>query len=181
MYLGGAGSNEGSQPEILSRIAQIIATLKRLNPVWNDSSLSSKIRLMRFLVTSIFLCACEFMDPHSRAAKKNTRHANEVPCFSYKDHVINGKVCPKIQQAIGPHDDFLTIVKRRKLKWYEHVSHSSGLAKTILQGAVKEGKRQGRQKKKKKGGKTTSGNGQAWCSPNLKGQWKTAKNGGNWL
>ena len=38
-----------------------------------------------------------------------------------------------------------------------------------------------RQTKKKKGGKTTSGNGQAWCSPNLKGQWKTAKNGGNWL
>ena len=54
----------------------------------------------------------------------------------YKDHVINEEVCAKIQQAIGPHED-LTIVMRRKLKWYGHVSRSSGLAKTILQGQCK--------------------------------------------
>ena len=53
-----------------------------------------------------------------------------------------------IQQAIGPHEDLLTIVKRHKLQWYSHVSRSSGLAKTILQGTVKGGIRQGRQKKR---------------------------------
>ena len=53
----------------------------------------------------------------------------------------------KIQQAIGLHED-LTIVKRRKLQWYGHVSRSSGLAKTILQGTVKGGRRQGRQRKR---------------------------------
>ena len=40
------------------------------------------------------------------------------------------------------------MVKRRKLQWYGHVSRSSGLAKTILQGTVKGGRRQGRQRKK---------------------------------
>ena len=40
------------------------------------------------------------------------------------------------------------MVKRRKLQWYGHVSHSSGLAKTILQGTVKGGRRQGRQRKR---------------------------------
>ena len=35
--------------------------------------------------------------------------------ISYKDHVTNEKVCAKIQQAIGPHEFLLTIVKRRKL------------------------------------------------------------------
>ena len=30
---------------------------------------------------------------------------------SYKDHVTNGEVFVKIQQAIGPHEDLLTIVK----------------------------------------------------------------------
>ena len=40
------------------------------------------------------------------------------------------------------------IVKRRKLQWYGHVSRSSGLAKTILQGTVKGERRQGRQKKR---------------------------------
>ena len=61
--------------------------------------------------------------------------------------VTNEEVCAKIQQAIGPHED-LTVVKRRKLQWYGHVSHSSGLAKTILQGSVKGGRRQGRQRKR---------------------------------
>ena len=54
----------------------------------------------------------------------------------------------KIQQAIGPHKDLLTIVKRCKLQWYGHLSHSSGLVKTILQSRVKGGRRQGRQKKR---------------------------------
>ena len=40
------------------------------------------------------------------------------------------------------------IVKRRKLQWYGHVSRSLGLAKTILQGTVKGGRRRGRQRKR---------------------------------
>ena len=40
------------------------------------------------------------------------------------------------------------IVKRCKLQWYGHVSHPSGLTKTILQGTVKGGRRQGRQRKR---------------------------------
>ena len=34
------------------------------------------------------------------------------------------------------------------LKWYGYVSRSPGLAKTTLQGTVKGGRRQGRQKKR---------------------------------
>ena len=60
----------------------------------------------------------------------------------------NEEVRAKIQQAIGPHEDLLMIVKRRKLQWCGHVSHSSGLTKTILQGTVKRGRRQGRQRKR---------------------------------
>ena len=66
----------------------------------------------------------------------------------YKDHITNEEVCAKIQQANGPHEDVLTVKKRCKLKQYGHVSCSSGLAKTILQGTVKGGRRQGRQKKR---------------------------------
>ena len=49
----------------------------------------------------------------------------------YKDHVTNEEVRAKIQQAIGPHEDLLTVVQKRKLQWYGHVFRSSGLAKTI--------------------------------------------------
>ena len=60
-YLGLLITDEGSKPEILSRIAQATAALTRLKPVWIDKSisLSSEIQLMRSLVTSIFLYACE--------------------------------------------------------------------------------------------------------------------------
>ena len=56
-YLGSVVSDEGSKPEILSMRAQTTAALTRLKPVWNDRniSLSSKIRLKRSLVKSIFL------------------------------------------------------------------------------------------------------------------------------
>ena len=70
---------------------------------------------------------------------------------SYKDHVTNEEVRAKIQQAIGPHEDLLTIEKRRKLQWYGHVSRSSGLAKTILQDTVEGGGKQGRQRKRWEG------------------------------
>ena len=52
-YLGSVVTDEDSKPEILSRIAQTTAALTRLKPVWIDKSisLSSKIRLMRSLVT----------------------------------------------------------------------------------------------------------------------------------
>ena len=78
----------------------------------------------------------------------------EMRCYrkilhiSCKDHVTDEEVRAKIQQAIGPHEDLLTIVKRRKLQWYGHVSRSSDLAKTILQGTVKGGRRQGGQRKR---------------------------------
>ena len=44
-YLGSVITDEGSKPEILSKIVQTRATLTRLKPVWNDKSisLSSKI------------------------------------------------------------------------------------------------------------------------------------------
>ena len=78
----------------------------------------------------------------------------EMRCYrkilhiSCKDHVTNEEVRAKIQQAIGPHEDLLTIVKRHKFQWYGHVSRSSGLTKTILQGTLKRGRRQGRQRKR---------------------------------
>ena len=92
------------------------------------------------------------MDPHSRAPKKSTsrgmRCYRKILRISCKDHVTNEKVRAKVQQATGPHEDLLTIVKRRKLQWYGHVFRSLGLAKTIWQGTVKRGRRQGIQRKR---------------------------------
>ena len=130
------------------------AILTRLKPVWIDKSisLSSKIRLMCSLVTSNFLYACELWTLTAELQRRI--QAMEMRCYckilhnSYKDRVTNEEGRSKIQQATGPHEDLLTIVKRRKLQWYGHVSRSSRLAKTILQGTVKGGRRQGGQRKR---------------------------------
>ena len=93
---------------------------------------------------------------------------------SYKDHVTNEEVRAKIQQAVGPHEDLLMIVKRCKLQWYGHVSRSSGLAKTILQGTVKGGRRQGRQRKK------WEDNIREWTGLEFGKSQRAAENGQKW-
>ena len=107
---------------------------------------------MHSLVTSIFLYACE---SRTLTAELQRRiQAMEMRCYrkilpiSYKGHVTNEEVHAKIKQAIRPYEDFQIIVKRCKLKWYDHVSCSAGWAKTILQGTVKGERRQGRQRKR---------------------------------
>ena len=110
-YLGSLITDEGAKPEILSRIAQMTAALTRLKQVSDDRSisLSSKIRLMCSLVTSIFLCACE--SSTLRAELQRIIKAFGMRCYwqivriLYKDHVTNEEVRAKIKQAIGPHED----------------------------------------------------------------------------
>ena len=93
-----------------------------------------------------------YMNPHSRAAKKKTSHGNQVllqdTMHPIKRPFTKEDICAKIQQATGPHEDLLTIMNRCRLKQCWHVSHSSSLAKIILQGTVKGGRRQGRQRKR---------------------------------
>ena len=107
---------------------------------------------MRSLVTSIFLYACESWTLTAELQRRiqviEMRCYRKILRISYKNHVTNEEVRAKIQQPIGPHEDLIT-VKRHKLWWYGHVSGSSGLAKTILQGTVKGGGKQGRQSKRR--------------------------------
>ena len=102
------------------------------------------------LAMSIFLYACESW---TITADIERIQALEMRCFrkplgiSNRDHITNEEVKARIRNAIGPYEDLLTAVKRCKLKWYGHVTRSSGLAKTILQGTVQGGRRRGRQRK----------------------------------
>ena len=103
---------------------------------------------MRSLGISIFLYACESWTLTAELEKRT--QAFEMRCYrrllniSYKDYETNEEVCRETQAASGEYDELLTLVKRRKLRWFGHVSRSSGLAKTILQDTVK-GNRKKRQ------------------------------------
>ena len=105
LYLGAVVSDDGSRSEVLSRIAQATAALTKLKPIWRDNniSLGSKVKLMRSLVISIFLYACESW-PLTAELEKRTQ-AFEMRCYRRllnipnKDHVTNEEVRKKIQAA----------------------------------------------------------------------------------
>ena len=61
---------------------------------------------MRSLLTSVFLCASEAWTLTAELQRRI--QAMEI---LYKDRVTNEEVRAKIQQAIGPHEDLLTIAK----------------------------------------------------------------------
>ena len=54
--------------------------------------------------------------------------------ISYRDHVTNEEVGNRIRQAMGPYEDLLTTVKKRKLRWYGHKTRSTALAKNYPTG-----------------------------------------------
>ena len=79
--LGAVVSDKGSKEEIMSRIAQTLAAMKRLKTIWNEKNitLKSKIRLMRALVISTFLYACESWTLTADLEKRI--QATEMRCF----------------------------------------------------------------------------------------------------
>ena len=99
-------SNEGSKPEIFSRIAQTTAALSRLKIIWKDNniSLASKVKLMRTLILSTFLYACESWTLTAEIERKI--QALEMRCYrrllniSCKDNVTNEEVRNRIQKKM---------------------------------------------------------------------------------
>jgi len=153
-YLGSIISEEGSKMEVLSRAAQTLANVTKLRTIWKDRniSLKTKIKLLRALAHSVFLYACESWTLTAELQRRI--QALEMKCYrrvlniSYQDHITNETVQKIIRQEIGPFDDLLTIVRKRKLKWYGHVTRANTMSKTILQGTTSGTRRRGRQRKK---------------------------------
>ena len=153
-YLGAIISEEGSKQEILSRAAQTSTALAKLRPIWQDKniSLKAKLKLLRTIVFSVFLYASETWtltaDLQRRINAVEMRCYRRILGISYTDHVTNERIRRTIRQQLGQYEDLLITVKKRKLKWYGHVTRSDGLAKTILQGTVRGKRKRGRQRKR---------------------------------
>ena len=103
-YFGAVVSDDGSKPEVLSRITQATAALTKLKPIWRDNNIShgSRVKLMRSLFISKFLYACESWTLTAELEKRT--QAFEMRCYrrllniSYKDHVTNEEVRRNIQE-----------------------------------------------------------------------------------
>ena len=87
-YLDSVITDEGSKPEIFSRIAQTTAALTRLKAVWNDRSISLSVCVLS-LVTSIFLYTCESWTLKAELQRRiqaiKIRWYRKILHISYKD------------------------------------------------------------------------------------------------
>ena len=127
---------------------------------------------MRSLVISIFLYACESWTLTAELEKRT--QAFEMRCYRRLLIISNEDVRRKIQAAIGEYHKLLTLVKKQKLRWFGHVSRSSGLAKTILQGTMKGKRKRGRQKKR------WENNIKEWTGMDFASSTRAAENRSRW-
>ena len=178
-YLGAIVAVGGSKPEICARIAQASAALAKLKQIWTSSniSLAHKMKLANSLVVSIFLYGCESWTLNAALEKKI--NAFEMKVFrrllniSWRDYITNDEVRGRLADLL-PEDNLLTTIKKRKLRWYGHVTRSEGLSKTFLQGTVPGTRGQGRPKK------SWTDNVTEWTNMSMRDTLKTANNRDEW-
>ena len=152
-YLGAILTSDGScTAEIRARIASALAAMARLSRIWkSDMSFQIKHKLYKSLVVSSLLYGCEAWTLHAETERRI--QAFEFKCLrrllriSYREHKTNNYVWATVNTLVGPQEPLLATVKRRKLAWFGHLTRHNCLAKTILQGTLEGGRKQGRQRK----------------------------------
>ena len=151
-YLEAIVTDEGSMPDIHSRIAQPIAALKahdHLGRQEHKPQLKDQtVALPGHVHIFVFLWD---LDINSRNREKDTDSGNE----KFQTSPWHPVQRPHHQRRGAKQDSerhwtlrrTLVHCKRRKMKWYGHVTRASGLAKTVLQGTVWGKRRRRRQRK----------------------------------
>ena len=119
------------------------------------------------------------MDPHSRAPKKNTSHGNKV-LPQDTTHLIQRPCYQRGSPCQDPAGNWTT---RRPSDHRKETQTAVVWLRFPFRGSSQKPscKAQWKGEEDKadriRGGKKTSGNGQAWSSTSPRGQWRTGKNG----
>ena len=95
---------------------------------------------MQSLVNSIFLYACETWtltkELQGRIRALEMRCLRRLMNISYRDNITNIEVRSRVVKEIGKHSELLAMVIVKKLRWFGHVSRSTSMSNTILQGSI---------------------------------------------
>ena len=176
------------KPQILSRIAQTTAALTKLKPVWNDrsKSLSSKIRLMRSFVTSIFLYACESLTLTAELQRRI--QAMEMRFYCYYLLVTTQFIQrPCYQQGCLCQDPAGNWTTRRPS---DHRKETQTVVLWSCLPFIRSGqnhlarlseKGKKTRQTEEEVGRQRQGMDTPGVRKNPRGQWRTGKKGGNWL
>ena len=121
------GPREKCSPEL----PQTMTALARIKTIWIYKNIRIKYKRLRALIITIFLYACETWTLTAELQRRI--QSLELICLrkilgiSYKDRITNEHVRKTIIKHMGLYEDLLATVKRRKLKWYGHLTRSDGL------------------------------------------------------
>ena len=153
-YLGATLTKDGrSLKEIKIRIAMATQAMAKLSKIWKSKEISfpTKIKIYKAIVLSTMLYGCESwtlnVDSMTKIQTFENKCLRRLLGISWKDHRTNESVKDQIRLMAGRQEPLLTTVKKRKLKWYGHITRHNSLSKTILQGTIEGGRRRGRQRK----------------------------------
>ena len=153
-YLGATLTKDGrSTSEIKTRLAIATSAMAKLNKIWKSREISipTKIKLYRSLVLSILLYGCESWTMTAETTRRvqafETKSFRRLLGISWRDRKTNDYVRRQIETLAGPQEPLLSVVKKRKLSWFGHVTRHNSLPKTVLQGTLEGGRRRGRQTK----------------------------------
>ena len=125
----------------------------------------------------------KMMDPHSTAPKKNTCHRNEV-LPQDTTHLIQR---PCYQRGSPCQDPAGNLTSRRPPDHCKEMQTAVvwSCLPFVRSGQNHLARHSEREKKtmqtEEEVGRQHQENGQAWSSPSPRGQWRTGKDGGNWL
>ena len=153
-YLGAVITKEGtSTQEVKIRLAMALSSMSKLVKVWRSHNIRThtKVRLYKALITSIALYGCEAWTLTAELERRI--QAFEMKCLrrilniNYRDRKTNEYVWQHIEAMAGKQEPLLATVKRRKMQWFGHTTRHNSLPKTVLQGTVEGGRKQGRPRK----------------------------------
>ena len=136
--------------EVKSRTSAAAAALARLSVVWKDRniSLKSKIRLLRAVVISVFLYACQTWSITAEISRKiaafEMKCYRTLLCVRYTEHRTNISVREEIDRVAGTQKPLLDIVRMKKLQLFGHIVRSDHLSKIVLHGCVEGARARGR-------------------------------------
>ena len=139
--------------KIKTRIGTATSAMTKLDKIWKskDISFKSKVKLYKSLVLSILLYGCECWTLTAETTKRiqtfETKCYRRILGISWAERKTNNFVLEQVTVLSGPQEPLLSIIKRRKLVYFGHVTRHDSIPKTVLQGTVEGSRRRGRQTK----------------------------------
>ena len=155
-YLGAMLTNSGnSKIEIRIRLATAVSALVKLEKIWRSGEIEFKLkfRLYNSIVLSTLLYGCETWNLLEES-KNNIRGFESkahrsLSNISYKERKTKILVNNLINEKVGSYVPLInsTIIMRRKMTKFGHITRHDSMSKTILQGYVEGNRKRGRPKK----------------------------------